>query len=288
MSRRFHTRMLVAIAGISVSAAVVAPLIAPPGAFDLPTAAIFTLAVASMTGVGAFLAIRVPANRIGRLLLGAGGMLAAGIFCGAYTLASVDAGGSWPLTAYAAWLTDLLWLPPIVIVAAGVPMVFPDGRLPSSRWRWIAWLLVAGTALSCLTPAFTPGPISEDMTVTNPFGLPALGPYLPLADAVAMLTALPAFLGAWAAVAARFRRGSSVERHQIKWLLAVALVGVIAFPVAVALAAPGARVDRRNRGLVRRLPRPHRPARRDRRSRSSGTACTRSTGSSAARSGGRS
>lgn len=229
-----RTWLLGAVAGLSVAAALVAQLLYPPGAMDLFTALIFTLAVASMAGVGAFLAIRVPANRVGWLLLIAGSMLAAGVLCGAYTLGSIAAGGTWSLTAYTAWLTDVLWVPPIVVVAAGVPLAFPDGNLPSPRWRPIAWLLVVGTIMSILAPAFTPGPINETITLENPFGIPALAPYLPIADTVSMVTALPAFVGAWAAVVMRFRRGSSIERHQVKWLLTVALVGVIAFPVAIA------------------------------------------------------
>ena len=234
MTPAARTWLLGGVAGLSVAAALVAQLLYPPGAMDLFTALIFTLAVASMAGVGAFLTIRVSANRVGWLLLSAGSMLAAGVLCGAYTLGSIAAGGTWPLTAYTAWLTDVLWVPPIVVVAAGVPLIFPDGDLPSPRWRPIAWLLVVGTIMSILAPAFTPGPINETMTLENPFGIPALAPYLPIADTVSMITALPAFVGAWAAVVIRFRRGSSIERHQVKWLLTVALVGVIAFPVAIA------------------------------------------------------
>jgi hypothetical protein len=234
MSGRVRALVLGGVAVISVTAALVAQLLYPPGTMDLATALIFTLAVASMAGVGAFLAIRVPGNRVGWLLLVAGSMLAAGVFCGAYTLGSIAAGGTWPLTAYTAWLTDVLWVPPIVIVAAGVPLIFPNGHLPSPRWRPIAWLLVIGTLLSILAPAFTPGPINDTSTMENPLGIAALAPYLPIADAVSTITALPAFLGAWAAVVVRFRHGSPIERHQIKWLLSVALVGVIAFPMAVA------------------------------------------------------
>jgi len=229
-----RARALSGLAVVSVAAALVAQLLYPPGAMDTFTALIFTLAVASMAGVGAFLAIRVPGNRVGWLLLGAGSMLAAGVLCGAYMLGSIADGGTWPLTAYTGWAADVLWVPPIVVVAAGVPMLFPDGHLPSRRWRPIAWLLVIGTVMSILAPAFTPGPINDTMTMENPFGIPALAPYLPIADTVSMITALPAFLGAWAAVVVRFRRGSSIERHQVKWLLTVALVGAIAFPVAVA------------------------------------------------------
>ena len=225
---------LVAIAGLCVIAAIVAQLVAPPGTYDPATATVFLLTVTSMAVVGAFLAIHVPRNRVGWLLLVAGSMLAAGLLCVAYALGSIAAGGTRPFTAITAWAADVLWVPPIVIVAAGVPLIFPDGHLPSPRWQPIAWLLIVGTIMSILPPAFTPGRINETMTVENPFGIPALEPWLPIADTVSMITALPAFLGAWAAVVVRFRRGASIERHQIKWLLAVALVGVIAFPVAVA------------------------------------------------------
>ena len=55
---------------------------------------------------------------------------------------------------------------------------------------------------------------------------------LELANTLASLSAPVAFIGAFAAVATRYRRGSRVERQQIKWLLATALVGAIAFPAA--------------------------------------------------------
>ena len=77
---------LVAIAALSVIAAILAQLIAPPGTYDPATATVFLLTVTSMAVVGAFLAIRVPGNRIGWLLLVAGSMLAAGLLSAAYTL----------------------------------------------------------------------------------------------------------------------------------------------------------------------------------------------------------
>ena len=77
-----------------------------------------------------------------------------------------------------------------------------------------------------------PGPINGNPTVLNPFGVEVLEPWLETFNAVSTLIALPAFVGAFAAVAVRFRRGTSVERQQIKWLLAVALVVAVAFPIA--------------------------------------------------------
>jgi hypothetical protein len=76
-----------------------------------------------------------------------------------------------------------------------------------------------------------PGPIDGAPTILNPFGVTALEPWLDTFDSVATLIALPVFVGAFAAVAVRFRRGTSVERQQIKWLLAVALVAAVAFPL---------------------------------------------------------
>ncbi len=159
-------------------------------------------------------------------------MFAAENLAAGYAAASVAAGGGWPLTAYAAWLGNVLFVPPIVIVAAAVPLVYPDGHLPSPRWRWLAWLLVIGTVAATMQPALKPGPINEGSPVENPFGIPALDFLLPTLNALSILTALPAFIGAFAAVAVRYRRGTSVERQQIKWLLAVALVAAIAFPFA--------------------------------------------------------
>jgi hypothetical protein len=232
---------LVALAALSVVATIVGQLLYPASSFDASAAVVFIAAVVSFAGVGAFLAFRVPANRVGWLLLLAGVVFAVQNVCAGYASASVAAGTTWPLTAYAALLANTLFVAPIVIAAAAVPLVFPDGHLPSPRWRWLAWLLVAGTTLAVLTPALTPGPINGMAEVPNPIGSDVLEPFLQIANGVASLTALPAFLGAFAAVAVRYRRGTSVERQQIKWLLAVALVAAIAFPAAFLLSmlAPG-------------------------------------------------
>ena len=232
MTRGVRPWLLATIAGASIAAAVVGWAIYPAAAFDPATAVVFIAAVASFAGVGAFLAIRVPGNRVGWLLLAAGVLFAMQNLAGGYSTASVAAGGDWPLTAYAAWLANVLFVPPIVIAAAGVPLVYPDGHLPSPRWRWLAWLLVACTVAAIAQPALMPGPIDGNPAIQNPFGVPALEPWLATFNAVSTLLALPAFVGAFAAVAVRFRRGTSVERQQIKWLLAVALVAAVAFPLA--------------------------------------------------------
>ncbi len=232
MARLASPTLLATTAGASIAAAVVGMAIYPAASFDPSAAVLFVGAVTSFAGVGAFLSIRVPANRVGQLLLAAGVIFAAQVLSAGYSTASAASGGDWPLTAHAALLANVLFVTPIVIVAAGVPLVFPDGHLPSPRWRWLAWILVAGTISAIVPSALMPGPINGNPAIQNPFGVPALGPWLELSNSVSTLIALPAFIGAFAAVAVRFRRGTSVERQQIKWLLAVALVAAVAFPLA--------------------------------------------------------
>jgi hypothetical protein len=233
---------LAAIAVADVVAVVVAQPLYPPGAFDLSAGLIFTAAVTTFAGVGAFLTVRVPGNSIGPLLLVAATMLGFGVFAGAYGQASLyRADGAWPATAVMAWLNNVLFVAPVVIVAAAVPSVYPDGRLPSPRWRWLPVLMVVGTVLATLQPAFRPGSIGDPFALDNPFALPALAPLLEMAGVIATVTAAPVFLGAVAAVATRFRRGTPVERQQVKWLLSVAAVAAVALSLAfvAAAVAPG-------------------------------------------------
>jgi hypothetical protein len=227
-----RARVAGALAALSIILVVLAQPLYPAADFDPSATILFISSATSFTAVGAFLAVRVPQNAIGTLLMAAGVLLSIGVFSGAYALASVDrAGASWPLTALAGWLTNLLFIPPVVIVAAAVPSIFPDGRLPSPRWRWLPIAMVMGVMLSSAKPAFMVGPIGE-LPVDNPFGIPALEPLLSITDLVATLTAAPVLLGAVAAVAVRYRRGTTVERQQIKWLLAVASVAAVSFSIA--------------------------------------------------------
>jgi hypothetical protein len=228
-----HARVAGLIAVVGVLATATAQLFYPPVTLDVLAGVIFTLAVMSFSGVGAFLVARVPGNRIGGLLLLAGTLLALGVFSAAYAQASLArGGGSWPATVALAWASDLLYIPPVVIVAAAVPAVYPDGRLPSRRWRWLPVAMGVGIVLASVDPALSPGPVNETLAVANPFGIPGIEPLVPIANGLASLVALPVLLGAVAAVIVRYRRGSTVERQQIRWLLAFASVAAIGFSIA--------------------------------------------------------
>jgi hypothetical protein len=118
--------------------------------------------------------------------------------------------------------------------AVGLLLVFPDGRLPSARWRPVAWGLSLSLGAWAVWQMVTPGLVdSVGPGFANPFGIDALPTSGPVNDLLGALTFLVVVVTLAAAVAPfwRRRRATAVERQQLKWLAFVA-VGV---PVTMGL-----------------------------------------------------
>lgn len=94
-------------------------------------------AVVAFSVTGALLLDRVPANRVGALLLATGTAQTAGIGILMYASLGTAAAPSWPGAAIAAAVGELAYMAPFVIALIAIPLVFPDGRLPSRRFRWV-------------------------------------------------------------------------------------------------------------------------------------------------------
>jgi hypothetical protein len=110
------------------------------------------VAVVAFGVLGALLASRRPANAIGWLFLGGGVLLGLGVSADPLaTYGLVNHPGSVPGADFAAWLSKWIWMPGTVLLLVFSPLLFPDGRLPSRRWRPVAWL-AASSAL--VTTAF--------------------------------------------------------------------------------------------------------------------------------------
>ncbi len=174
------------------------------------------VAFASFAIVGAVLLEQVG-HRIGWicLVIGLGGVvngLAQEVL--RYTAAHPGAPG-----ATAALALQLLFgFPATGLAFTFLPLLFPDGRLPSARWQPVAWLAVADLLTLVVAGGFTtPGLFA---TGPNPFSIIPAGP---ASDAVTtgagILTIITGCLCA-SALAVRFRRVGPVERQQLKWVAA--------------------------------------------------------------------
>lgn len=137
------------------------------------------------------------------------------------------------------WITQWLWIPAVFPATTFLPLTFPNGRLPSPRWRPVAWLAAITFVLELLPAnALRPGPLVDPYSdIVNPFGLAgAVGDFVLLVGEGAVHFAwVAAILLTVAAVVARYRAAGSVERQQLKWLAYAAALQALTMTAIVVL-----------------------------------------------------
>ena len=181
--------------------------------------------------LGALILTRLPRHPIGRLFLlcGLASALTLPIY-GYARLALYDHPGQLPLGVAAAWVSAWLWtlgFMPLVTIGA---LLFPDGRLPSRRWRPLIVVDVAAIALAASATAFAPGPLENHPVADNPLGIPLPSRVFDVMAGLGFGLFLAGLLGAGVASVVRWRRSGETERAQLSWFaLAVVLlvVGVL-------------------------------------------------------------
>jgi hypothetical protein len=234
MSPRAAAWLAWALAGLSVAMFVANVVlyfltrsVQPPsswGTGGLSIILLFLLPFLAFPLVGALIASRRPKNPIGWICL------AVGIF---WMLANLSSGygvygllarpGSVPFPAAIGSLGGWMWAPALGLVGTYLILLFPDGRLPSRRWRPLAWLSGAVIVLVSLSTALTPGRLPDLGGVPNPFGLEEYPWVAEAAQGVTLLLPLCVLASALSLVL-RFVRSGGEEREQIKWLAFAALV----------------------------------------------------------------
>jgi hypothetical protein len=187
--------------------------------------------------VGSLLVSKRPANLIGWILSAIALMVAmfhAGGTYAAYAMAT--RGSPDPLAVVGAWTQNWYWYLLLALILIYLPMLFPDGRLPS--WRWLPVAVVPGIGtlgtivLGALADTLVLDPVVEDTRyrIDNPVGIEGLGRVENLQVFVVMNVLLVlGVVGAAASVVVRFRRSRGVERQQMKWF---------AYATALILVAP--------------------------------------------------
>jgi hypothetical protein len=195
----------------------------------------FAVALAFAT-VGALVASHRPENTIGWIFCAVGLVMCTEGFTESYAnLALFARSGSLPGGRVAAWASAWLGGPGLLGIFAFLLLLFPDGRLPTRRWRPVAWVGAIAIAAVTFLHAFRPGPLTNSAfpSVANPFGIEALAGVRDLLEFAAFLLMLATVLLSAVSLVVRFKRAHLLERQQIKWF---AYAG--AFLAAVFVAGP--------------------------------------------------
>ena len=206
--------LLVGGISLSLSKKSTVPNLPYDGAVD----AIFTLApMLTFSVVGAIIASRHPRNAIGWLFCSMGLVVGLSALAGGYARFWL-AGGSGPkyLAETAAWFGSWLWILLVFLPTSFMLLLFPDGRLPSPRWRPVAWCAALGITGFVVGLATEAGPLEDFPQIANPYGFDS--PVLRVvANAAAIVTGVSMVLSAVSLIV-RMQRAGSEQRQQIKWL----------------------------------------------------------------------
>jgi hypothetical protein len=208
-----------------------------------PGSAVFTLAtVLTFSVVGAIIASRQPRrNAIGWIFCGIGLAVGLNSFTGGYAeyrLAGGSTAGS--LVETAAWFSSWSWTLQVYVPTTFLLLLFPDGRLPSPRWRPVAWCAVLGLTGFLAGYTLEPGPLEDFPEITNPYGVHSL-----ILEAVAIAGAILAsasMVASAVSLIVRMRRAGRTERQQIKWLAygGALVVGAIFVGSVISIWSPDA------------------------------------------------
>ena len=214
------------VVGLGIATAIMGGL---AGQIDRSTITTFTVAgvvFLTFAWVGATVASRRPGNPIGWLFLAIPALMMVANAVGAYAELAVDRS----LPGAVAVTLALGWTWPVgLVLLLVVALLFPDGSLPSPRWRPLIPFAVVWLVASAVLSIFPPGPLEKPLAGTdNPIGNGALN----FAFGVVALTGLIVMLvAAIASLVIRFRRDRE-QREQIKWVLASVVLVIAFFVVA--------------------------------------------------------
>ena len=179
--------------------------------------------------VGALIASRLPANPIGWIFCSLGLLYDAERFTTAYADYALLQNFTLPWGEYAAWFSTWIGFASPTL-GVFLLLLFPGGRLPSRRWRIVAWVTALGAASAALGDAFMPGLLFTHYYVDNPFGIVGViggkvttygffGASRYLGRALLLTSIFVALLS----LILRLRHARGNERQQLKWFFFAAV-----------------------------------------------------------------
>lgn len=205
-----------------VAVAVILQVLGPPISAVESVSLLATVTIVALVGiVGSILSTRVAGNRVGWLLWLASVLMTISIAGGAY--GSMSWGifeGTLPATELVLLASNGAFAPAIGLIVIFIPLYFPNGELPSARWRYVAWWAAFGLVL---------------LAIRDSGGAEQWTALLDVVNVIFVATAFPLVV---AAAVLRFRRGTSIERQQLKWFAAAVAIAALGFGIATILPPP--------------------------------------------------
>ena len=163
--------------------------------------------------VGALVASRRPGNAIGWIFCVAPVLCQLSNVVDEYSTAAGERG--WPGVVWPSVVLAPTWVVGFELVSLFGLLLFPDGALPSPRWRFVG---VAGglvVAMSAVAGWLAPGPIVGAPGHDNPIGIPGMG----VVFSVSLLAFVVVLVSVLVSVVVRFRHSSEIEREQLRLFL---------------------------------------------------------------------
>lgn len=167
-----------------------------------------------------------PKNKVAWAMMLVGVMFPLEAFFAEFTEYGIAAWGEVGLTLFASWVSRWIWIGATLSIPL-ILLYYPDGNLPSVRWRPVVPLIWGVVIITFFFSAVDPTPMEEfTRSMPNPFAVETPAWLTPIVGVVFWGLALLPVLGAISLIP-RYRRSEGVERQQMKliaWVGAVAVV----------------------------------------------------------------
>jgi len=189
----------------------------------------FVGAFAAFGLVGALIVWQRPGNVLGWLLTADGLLAVWGASADTYADVAYEAGASMdPLFLAAVWLSLWYWFPLLGLTMIFTPLLFPDGKPPSPRWRPVVWAAGFVLALMTFLAAFREQVQFPGISMDNPLGIPGIqNPEKSWIGSVLFGLYIAFAVAALASLVVRYLRSGETQRHQIKWLMFATTMAVV-------------------------------------------------------------
>jgi hypothetical protein len=179
---------------------------------DTLDAASYAGFLVGMSVIGLLIARREPANSVGWLFSLAPLLVSVSLTFGAIGIAAGPEHRDWSWAPLPAWLSQWAWPLGLIGFAVLMPLLFPDGRPPSGRWRLLVKIDLVVIAATAVLLATQPGEI--DGGVINPVGVQAAGA-APVIGAV-VVAIVAAMIAGFVSAVVRYRRADPTQRVQLR------------------------------------------------------------------------